>query len=170
MAGLDQEPTWIRGGNIAVRIGERLEELDKQRQRAQDAKFLIQCWVEVSQRGDLSSLEDVRRLGGGDGKVRCAQIARQLLKISNRLDPEDLSQADGTRSNMNGATGTNSRKGNKSSRPPTGKIIEKFLETLEKDLLKQFDEFYRRQHFEGMKVIQSTMTLIFVLHGLLTYP
>jgi len=64
------------GGNAAVRIGERLEELDKQRQRAQDAKFVLQCWIEVSERGDLSSLDDVRRMGAGEGKVRCAHIAR----------------------------------------------------------------------------------------------
>ncbi|KAJ9628521.1 Exocyst complex component 5 [Taxawa tesnikishii (nom. ined.)] len=76
------------GGNAAVRIGERLEELDRQRQRAQDAKFILQCWLEVSARGDLSSLEDMRRLGGGEGKVRCAHIARQLLKISQRLEPQ----------------------------------------------------------------------------------
>jgi hypothetical protein len=30
-------------------------------------------------------------------------------------------------------------------------IIEKFLEMLEKDLLKSFDDFYRRQNFEGMR-------------------
>ena len=75
------------GGNAAMRIGERLEELDKQRQRAQDAKFILQCWLEVSERGDLSTLEDMRKMGGGDGKVRCAHIARQLLRISQRLDP-----------------------------------------------------------------------------------
>lgn len=39
------------GGNHVVKIGERLEELDRQRQRALDAKFLVQCWIEVSERG-----------------------------------------------------------------------------------------------------------------------
>ncbi|KAH7060914.1 exocyst complex component Sec10-like protein [Macrophomina phaseolina] len=135
------------GGNVAVRIGERLEELDRQRQRAQDAKFLIQCWLEVSERGDLSSLEDVRRLGGGDGKVRCAHIARQLLRLSHRLDPENL-QMNGQRTNGADASGQNGAPPKKHN---TREIIEKFLEMLEKDLLKQFDDFYRRQNFDGMR-------------------
>lgn len=133
------------GGNIAVRIGEKLEELDRQRQRAQDAKFLIQCWNEVSEKGNLSLLEDVRRTGGGDGKVRCAQIARQLLKLSQRLDADRSSRVNGAR--VNGASTKQSY-----SKYPAKEIIEKFLEMLEKDLLKQFDNFYRKQNFEGMKV------------------
>ena len=49
------------GGNIAVQIGEKLEELDRRRRRAQDATFLIQCWMEVSETGQLSSLQDIQR-------------------------------------------------------------------------------------------------------------
>lgn len=79
----DGEPDF--GGNTAVKIGEKLEDLDRQRIRAQDAKFLIQCWLEVSEKGELYLLEDMRRQASGERKVRCAQIARQLLKISQRL-------------------------------------------------------------------------------------
>jgi hypothetical protein len=144
------------GGNAAVRIGERLEELDKQRQRAQDAKFVLQCWIEVSERGDLSSLEDVRRMGAGEGKVRCAHIARQLLKISQRLDP-DIDFENGTQTKTNGvrfteANGTSDSEnsGRTSNGRKTREIIEKFLEMLEKDLLRSFDDSYRRQNFDGM--------------------
>lgn len=132
------------GGNVAVRIGERLEELDKQRQRAQDAKFLIQCWLEVSGKGKITLLEDMRSMGGAE-KVRCAHIARQLLKISTRLDGDI-----GSPSNFERVTNGNGRK-KSAIRYPTREIIEKFLEGLEKDLLKQFDDFYRRQNFDGMK-------------------
>lgn len=125
-----------QGGNAAVRIGERLEELDRQSQRAQDAKFILQCWIDVSERSDLSSLDDVRRMQGGEGKLRCAHIARQLLKISQRLD-SSTSQS-----------GPEAIDGNHR----TTELIEKFLESLEKDLLKQFDDFYRRQNFDGMRV------------------
>ena len=156
------------GGYAAMRIGERLEELDKQRQRAQDAKFVLQCWLEVSERGDLSSLEDVRRHGGGDGKVRCAHIARQLLRISQRLDPLTNGDAksmqpqtsgsgvhfavNGVNGDINGERSPNGsfRGGNKNRKQPR-EIIEKFLEMLEKDLLKSFDDFYRRQNFDGMR-------------------
>lgn len=131
-------------GNVAMRIGERLEELDKQRQRAQDAKFLIHCWIEVSEKGRLSTLEDVRRMGGSDGKVRCAHIARQLLKLSQRLDDKPPGSSGG-KNGMNGAPG------DRTSKQQTREVIEKFLEMLEKDLLKQFDDHYRKQNFEGMK-------------------
>ncbi|KAK4545762.1 hypothetical protein LTR36_002716 [Oleoguttula mirabilis] len=147
-------------GSAALRIGERLEELDRQRQRAQDAKFILQCWIEVSERGDLSSLDDVRRMGGGDGKVRCAHIARQLLKISQRLDPvtNGKSQTNGVHF-ANGVNGehdetgspSGSFRGKKHGDQPPREIIEKFLEMLEKDLLKSFDDFYRRQNFDGMR-------------------
>ncbi|KAK3661673.1 Exocyst complex component 5 [Elasticomyces elasticus] len=145
------------GGNAAMQIGERLEELDRQRQRAQDAKFILQCWVEVSERGDLSALDDVRRMGGGEGKVRCAHIARQLLNISQRLDAS-ASSANGTPQQTNGVNGHHNdeddespvRNKSRGTAHNPREIIEKFLEMLEKDLLKSFDDFYRRQNFPGM--------------------
>ncbi|GAB7352725.1 hypothetical protein MBLNU459_g3079t1 [Dothideomycetes sp. NU459] len=143
------------GGNAAVRIGERLEELDRQRQRAQDAKFILQCWIEVSERGDLSSLEDMRRLGSGEGKVRCAHIARQLLKISQRLDPAE--HANGSKANGIDGSDSDLRNGNGRVSNHTTELIEKFLEALEKDLLKHFDDFYRRQNFDGMRECASAL-------------
>lgn len=132
------------GGNAAVRIGERLEELDRQMQRAQDAMFLIRCWQEVSEKGDLSSLEEVR---GKRNIVRCAHIARQLLKISTRLDTDRRQHTNGHNGHFDAPTNGTKRR----PKHPTREIIEKFLENLEQDLLKQFNEFYRRQNFEGMR-------------------
>lgn len=135
------------GGNMAVETGKALEELDRQRQRALDAHFLIQCWDEVSNTGELTLLENLRRSGTGEGKIRSAHIARQLLRISQRLDPRSWKQTNGTTKQVNGVvngvTGAKHRN--------TREIIEKFSETLEKDLLKSFDEFYRRANFDGMK-------------------
>lgn len=133
------------GGNIAVQIGEKLEDLDKQRRRALDANFLIQCWLEVSETGELSSLEDVRRQGGGEGKVRCAIIARQLMRISQRLDPNSWGQTNGNKKVKGVTNGVVGYKGF-----DTKELIEKFSETLEKDLLKQFDVSYRKQAFDDM--------------------
>lgn len=141
-------------GNAVVKIGERLEELDKQRQRALDAKFLIQCWMEVSERGELQLLENIQRQKSGEGKIRCAQIARQLSKISQRLDPESWSHVNGNGKLSNGVNGVNGFSGDDGSKRHhynTREIIEKFSETLEKDLLKSFDDFYRRQNLEGMR-------------------
>lgn len=139
------------GGNQVVKIGERLEELDRQRQRALDAKFLIQCWMEVSERGDMFLLEDIRRQNSGEGKVRCAHIARQLSKISQRLDPVSWSHINGNGTHVNGINGINGDHDRNRRHHNTRELIEKFSETLEKDLLKSFDDFYRRQNFEGMR-------------------
>lgn len=145
----------IVGGNVAVETGKELEELDRQRQRALDAQFLIECWDEVSHRGELTLLENLRRQESGAAKVRCANIAKQLLRISRRLDPfswesnrkSDNATRGGHISALEGmSTGINTRE-----------IIEKFSETLEKDLLKQFDEFYRRANFEGMRDCASVL-------------
>ncbi|KAK3362764.1 exocyst complex component Sec10-like protein [Lasiosphaeria hispida] len=134
------------GGNIAVQIGEKLEELDRKRRKAQDANFLIQCWMEVTDSGQLTSLEEIQRQGGAENKVRCAVIARQLMRISQRLDPASWGQqTNGFRGNgvTNGVTGT-------SRRHNTREVLEKFSELLEQDLLKQFNNSYRRQNFDDM--------------------
>ncbi len=143
--GTDRNGRPEGGGNIAVQIGERLEDLDKQRRRALDATFLIQCWLEVSENGQLTSLEDmIRRQGTGENKVRCAVIARQLMKMSQRLDTNSWAQNGNKK--LNGVTnGTTGYRGHN-----TRELIEKFSETLEKDLLKQFDDSYRRQNFDDM--------------------
>jgi hypothetical protein len=147
------------GGTAAVETGKRLEELDRQRRRALDAHFLIECWDEVCNRGELTLLENLRRSGSGEGKVRSAHIARQLLRISQRLDPGSWRETNGANINgVNGqppspgpATAMNGNGANGAKRRNTREIIEKFSETLEKDLLKQFDSFYRKANFDGMK-------------------
>ena len=138
------------GGSLAQPIGERLEELERQRQRAQDAKRLVMCWLEVSERGSLGTLETLKRRAGGDGKVRSAALARQLLKISQRLEADDGAEVNG--GGVNGRHQGRARGAVPQSGYPARELIEKFLEGLETDLLKQFDLHYRRQNYEGMKV------------------
>lgn len=139
-------------GNMAVETGKGLEELDRQRRRALDAHFLLECWDGVCNRGEITLLENLRRSGTGEAKVRSAHIARQLLRISQRLDPQSWQE---TSAATNGNHGANSSSEDLNESPTprrnTREVIEKFSETLEKDLLKQFDEFYRKANFEGMK-------------------
>ncbi|EHK26356.1 uncharacterized protein TRIVIDRAFT_82317 [Trichoderma virens Gv29-8] len=132
------------GGNIAVQIGEKLDDLDKKRRRAQDTIFLISCWTELSETGLLSSLEDIRRQGGAENKVRCAVIARQLMRISQQLDPLAWGTRNGNRASIASFATLTSRARN------TREILEKFCETLEQDLLQQFNNSYRRQNFNDM--------------------
>ncbi|RMZ84001.1 hypothetical protein DV737_g1386, partial [Chaetothyriales sp. CBS 132003] len=118
------------GGNLAVETGRKLEDLDVQRKRALDAIQLIQCWDEVSTRGELTQLDTLRRSNKGEDKIRAAHIARQLLRICQRLQPDrSLQERD----------------------IDARKVIEGFMETLEKDMLRLFDDFYRRQNFDEMK-------------------
>lgn len=139
-------------GNMAVETGRKLEELDRQRRRALDAHFLLECWDEVSNRGEMTLLENLRRSGSGEAKVRSAQIARQLLRISQRLDPGSWGDSKGKgKAAVHGNGTTEDEEQANGARQNTREIIEKFSETLEKDLLKQFDEFYRKANFEGMK-------------------
>lgn len=144
------------GGNVAVQIGEKLEELDRKRRRALDAIFLIQCWNEVSETGHLGSLQDIQRQGGADNRIRCAVIARQLMRISQRLDPNSWSQQNGHHQRngvvaTNGAGGGGGQNGQSGqSKHNTREVLEKFCETLEQDLLQQFNNSYRRQNFDDM--------------------
>lgn len=147
--GAEQEA----GGQVALQIGSRLEDLDRQKRKAEDAKFLIQCWQAVSERGDLSQLEDVRKLGGSEGKIKCARIARQLLRISNGLHSQSQVQSKRSVSiNGNGAV-NGSRLSSEQTRSAqdTDELIERFLEGLEKDMLEQFDESKRLHNDEGMR-------------------
>lgn len=134
------------GGHVAVQIGEKLEELDRKRRRAQDAQFLIQCWTEVSETGQLGSLEDIRRQGTAENQIRCAVIARQLTRISQQLD-HTLWQTTGHTSTISATNGLGSPTGKMHN---TREILEKFCESLERDLLEQFNSSYRRQNFDDM--------------------
>ncbi|CCX34869.1 exocyst complex component Sec10-like protein [Pyronema domesticum] len=113
------------GGGMAVRIGGQLEALDKQRQRAEDAKFLIACYTEFS-RGETRRLEKLRRTGRIEDSIRCAVVSRQLSLIVKRNE--------GAAANVK-----------------TKELIESFSESLEQDLLKQFDDAYRRFKKDQMK-------------------
>ncbi|GAO15962.1 uncharacterized protein UV8b_02473 [Ustilaginoidea virens] len=134
------------GGSVAVQIGEKLEELDRKRRRAQDAIFLIQCWTELKEAGVLSFLEDIRLQGGAENKIRCAVIARQLMRMSQQLDPASWGHANDARNSVTpgGQNGGSAKPHN------TREILEKFCESLEQDLLEQFNNSYRLQNFDDM--------------------
>ena len=138
-----------QGGNEAVKIGEKLEELDSQRSRASDAQFLIRCWLEVCERGDIFTLEDRRQRARGEELVQVAKISRQLLKLSQRLDPKSWKDVNGAAINGAAANGEEAR--NPRIKHNTREIVETFVETLEKDLLTRFDDFYKRDKYDGMR-------------------
>lgn len=114
------------GGGMASRIGAQLEQLEKHHQRAEEAKFLTQCYIEFS-RGDTSRLEKLRRTSWVEDSIKCAIVSRQLSLIVKRNE---------------GA----------GSSPGTKELIEAFSESLEQDLLRQFDNAFKNFNLQAMKV------------------
>lgn len=70
------------------------------------------------------------------------------MRISQRLDQASWNQTNGHQRNGN-TNGVNGAK-NAERSYNTREILEKFCETLEQDLLKQFNNSYRKQNFDDM--------------------
>ncbi|KAH9939976.1 exocyst complex component Sec10 [Amylocystis lapponica] len=103
-------------GRTAIRIGEQLESVHQQRQRAQAAYDLIDYYYQFS-RDDTSRL-DVLRKEGKEGRRQVAVLLRRLGTVAKEVD---LPQADKTREN-----------------------IDRYCEKFEKDMLHLFDRAYRK--------------------------
>ena len=142
----DRGERW--GGNVAVDTGRRLEELDRQKLRANDAHFLIRCWNDISHGDGLPELQRLRRSHSGEDRIRAARIAKQLLRICQRLDQSANRLPNGTSSESHATTD-----GAPVAAPPRTprETIDQFIEELEKDMLDLFEQQYRRQNFEEMK-------------------
>ncbi|KAH9273107.1 hypothetical protein BASA83_004684 [Batrachochytrium salamandrivorans] len=117
-------------GNTAIRIGEQLETIDKQKTRAAEAKDLIQYFLEFN-KGDCVKLDTLRK-SGTEGRYKAAIIARRLSTISKEVDISDTEVA---RAN-----------------------IEKYCEELEKSLLAEFDQAYSQE--DGLTMNQIARTLL----------
>ncbi|KAJ3279781.1 Exocyst complex component 5 [Borealophlyctis nickersoniae] len=116
-------------GNTAIRIGEQLETIDKQRTRAMEAKDLIQYFLEFN--GGGSSRLETLRASGHEGEYKAAIIGKRLNAIAKEVD----------------IPGTESARSN----------IEKFCEELEKSILEQFDSAYRRGDRDWMHRCAKTL-------------
>ncbi|RUS21835.1 exocyst complex component Sec10-like protein [Endogone sp. FLAS-F59071] len=101
-------------GNTAIRIGEQLETIDRQRSRASEGRDLVEYFMEFNE-GGSERLEWLRTQGGTEGQHKAAIVARRLNAIS-----KDMDLPGGARDG-----------------------IEKLCESLEKDLLRDFDRAYK---------------------------
>ncbi|CAG8563783.1 5213_t:CDS:10, partial [Cetraspora pellucida] len=111
-------------GNTAIRIGEQLETIDRQRLRASESKDLIEYFMAFN-KGDISRLENLRAQGT-EGQFKASIIARRLNTIAKEVDIPGAEDA--------------------------GARIEKYCEVLEKELLDQFDKAYRQKDSKTMHV------------------
>ncbi|SPO19991.1 related to exocyst complex 100 kDa component [Ustilago trichophora] len=117
-------------GRTAIRIGEQLEMIDKQRNRASEAHDLIEFYYMFA-RGDTSKLERLRKEGGREGRMKTAVIARRLAAISREVDVAGSEQ--------------------------TRDAIDRYCERFERDMLKLFDKFYRRSDPKMMSHIAKVL-------------
>lgn len=119
-------------GRTAIRIGEQLETLDRQRTRASETHDLIEYYYMFA-RGDTKRLDKLRKDGGREGRLKAAMIARRLAVISREVD----------------ITGS----------AATREVIDAYCEQFERDMLKLFDKYYRRSDpkmmFHIAQVLQS---------------
>ncbi|KAF9268169.1 exocyst complex component Sec10 [Marasmius fiardii PR-910] len=103
-------------GSTAIRIGEQLESVHIERQRAQAAYDIIDFYNQFS-KGDTTRLDALRK-EGRQGRRQVAILLRRLNTVAKEVD---LPSADKTREN-----------------------IEKYCEKFEKEMLNLFDRCYRR--------------------------
>ncbi|EPQ59103.1 exocyst complex component Sec10 [Gloeophyllum trabeum ATCC 11539] len=103
-------------GRTAIRIGEQLESVHLERQRAQAAYDLIDYYNQFS-RDDTSKLDALKK-EGREGRRQVAVILRRLSTVAKEVD---LPTAEKTR-----------------------EAIDKYCEKFEKDMLYLFDRCYRK--------------------------
>ncbi|KAI0234762.1 Exocyst complex component 5, partial [Massospora cicadina] len=130
-------------GNTAVQIGQQLETLDRQLQRARQARDLVKHFLEFSQQGHCAALEDLRSMQGPEGQYKvgrllnladgfqAALIARKLSHLAKELDLPGIEK--------------------------TRVTIEKYNEKLEKDLLETFDQAYTQGDIATMASCSKTL-------------
>ncbi|KAG4101973.1 exocyst complex component Sec10 [Neocallimastix lanati (nom. inval.)] len=117
-------------GNTAIRIGEQLENIDKQRDRTCDSKDIIQYFMEFNE-GNYDRINKLVE-ENDEGEYNATIIIRRLINITNEVD----------------APGAENAKGN----------IEKYSEELEKKILEKFDAAYKEEDIEKMaKYAKSLM-------------
>ncbi|KAI9291546.1 exocyst complex component Sec10 [Neoconidiobolus thromboides FSU 785] len=118
-------------GNTAIRIGQQLESIDKQRSRLLQARDLFSFFLEFSQHGQCNQLEEMRSVQGPDGQYKAAIIARKLSNISKEIDFPGMEK--------------------------TRITIEKYNENLEQDLLETFDQAYTNGDISTMASCSKTL-------------
>jgi exocyst complex component 5 len=104
--------------------GGQLEAIEKQRQRAIDARDLFTYYLEFLHDGSSEGLDSLESSSEPKSKSQCAIMTRRLLSLSRDLDPEGK----------------------------VTESIERHGERLEKLFLKAFDKAYRRGNLREMGV------------------
>lgn len=138
-------------GRTAIRIGEQLETIDRQRNRASEAHDLIEFYYMFA-RGDTSKLERVRKEGGREGRMKTAVIARRLAAISREVDVRGSEQVSSTLQQPKTVAISLTKQTFQ-----TRDAIDRYCERFERDMLKLFDKFYRKSDPKMMSHIAKVL-------------
>ncbi|KAE8228278.1 hypothetical protein CF326_g6797 [Tilletia indica] len=117
-------------GRTAVRIGEQLETIHRQKSRASEAYDLIEYYYQFA-RGDTTKLDKLKKEGGREGRVKVAIIARRLQAISKEVDVHGSQK--------------------------TQEAVDHYCERFERDMLKLFDRAYRESDPKRMSHIAKVL-------------
>ncbi|CAO3675747.1 unnamed protein product [Umbelopsis vinacea] len=101
-------------GKTAIRIGEQLETLDRQRSRTSESRDIIEYFMDF-EKGGSERLDNLRFNAGEEGQLKAAVILRRVNAIIKEVD-------------MDYETRT---------------AIEKVCEEFERDMLQDFDRAYK---------------------------
>lgn len=99
-------------GKTAIRIGEQLETIDKERSKASESRDIIEYFMEF-QDGNTERLDALRQ-GGEEGQLKTAIISRRLNAVAKEVDNDKEARV----------------------------AIEKFCESFEKEILGDFNKAY----------------------------
>lgn len=99
-------------GKTAIRIGEQLETIDKERSKASESRDIIEYFMEF-QDGNTERLDALRQ-GGEEGQLKTAIISRRLNAVAKEVDNDKEARV----------------------------AIEKFCESFEKEILGEFNKAY----------------------------
>ncbi|KAK0545750.1 Exocyst complex component 5 [Tilletia horrida] len=117
-------------GGTAVRIGEQLETIDRQKSRASEAHDLIEYYYQFA-RTDTAKLDKLKKEGGREGRMKVAVIARRLQAISREVDVEGSEK--------------------------TQEAVDQYCERFEREMLKVFDRAYRESDPKRMSHIAKVL-------------
>ena len=121
-------------GRTAIRIGEQMESVHQQRQRAQAAYDLIDYYNQFA-KDDTTRLDALKK-EGKEGRRKVAVLLRRLATVAKEVD---LPHSDKVRVISSRATNIYLKEGTK-----TRENIDRYCEKFEKDMLHLFDRAYRR--------------------------
>ncbi|KAG0959409.1 hypothetical protein G6F31_011683 [Rhizopus arrhizus] len=99
-------------GKTAIRIGEQLETIDKERSKASESRDIIEYFMEF-QDGSSERLDSLVQ-GGEEGQLKAAIVARRLNAVAKEVDNDARARI----------------------------AIEKFCESFEKEILEEFNKAY----------------------------